>query len=76
MVQQHVTRETFTQEYAQVFEGDAFWKGLNIAESTTYKWDEKSTYINKPPLLLSWPAKNTVQDLPGTGRQKERIFWA
>jgi aconitate hydratase len=49
LVQQYVTREAFTQEYAQVFEGDAFWKGLEIAESTTYQWDEESTYIKKPP---------------------------
>ena len=49
LVQQHVTQEAFTREYAGVFEGDAFWKGLKITESTTYNWDEKSTYIKNPP---------------------------
>ncbi len=49
LVKQHVTQKAFTQEYAQIFEGDAFWKGLKVEESTTYKWDEKSTYIKNPP---------------------------
>ena len=33
----------------KVFDGDDFWQSLNIAESTTFKWDEHSTYIKKPP---------------------------
>ena len=49
LVKQHVTQEAFTREYAQIFEGDAFWKGLKVTESTTYNWDEKSTYIKNPP---------------------------
>jgi aconitate hydratase len=49
LVKQHVTQKAFTQEYAQIFEGDAFWKGLKVEESTTYKWDKKSTYIKNPP---------------------------
>jgi aconitate hydratase len=49
LVKQHVTQQAFTREYAQIFEGDAFWKGLKVSESTTYNWDEKSTYIKNPP---------------------------
>ena len=49
IVKQHVTQEAFTREYAHIFEGDAFWKGLKVSESTTYDWKEKSTYIKNPP---------------------------
>ncbi len=49
LIKQHVTQEAFTQEYAQIFEGDVFWKGLEVSESSTYDWDEKSTYIKNPP---------------------------
>lgn len=49
LVQQHVTEKAFTLEYAQIFEGDEFWKGLKVSESTTYNWEEKSTYIKNPP---------------------------
>jgi aconitate hydratase len=49
LVKQYVTQEAFTREYSHIFEGDAFWKGLKVSESTTYNWDEKSTYIKNPP---------------------------
>jgi aconitate hydratase len=49
LVKQYVTQEAFTREYSRIFEGDAFWKGLKVSESTTYNWDEKSTYIKNPP---------------------------
>lgn len=49
LVEQYVTRQAFLTEYAQIFDGDEFWRGLEIPESTTYKWDANSTYIKKPP---------------------------
>ncbi len=45
----YVTKEAFSLEYAKVFDGDDFWQGLKVGESATYLWDEKSTYIKKPP---------------------------
>jgi len=49
LVKQHVTQEAFNTEYAQIFEGDQFWKALKVSESTTYKWEKNSTYIKNPP---------------------------
>ena len=49
LVKQHVTQKAFTSEYGRIFDGDAFWKGLKVSESTTYSWEEKSTYIKNPP---------------------------
>lgn len=49
LVSQNVTQEAFSLEYARIFDGDEFWRGLKVTESTTYDWDEKSTYIKNPP---------------------------
>lgn len=49
LVARHVTCEAFTLEYAHIFSGDTFWQGLPVSESTTFAWDEKSSYIKKPP---------------------------
>jgi len=58
LVEKHVTLEAFTREYAQIFEGDVFWKALKVSESTTYNWDDKSTYIKNPPYF------DTFTDVP------------
>jgi aconitate hydratase len=45
----HVVQKFFRRTYKRIFEGDAFWKNLPVRTSTTYDWDERSTYIRKPP---------------------------
>ena len=45
---QHVKPQFYKSEYGQIFDGDEFWQNLKVAESTTFDWDEKSTYIKKP----------------------------
>lgn len=49
LVRKHVTRDFFRTEYERIFAGDEFWRKLSLAESTTYPWDDRSTYIRKPP---------------------------
>ena len=49
LVQRHVTRNSFSIQYATIFAGDEFWEQLAVKESTTYNWDPTSTYIKKPP---------------------------
>ncbi|QTA92598.1 aconitate hydratase AcnA [Desulfonema magnum] len=49
LVKAHVKQEFFKAEYEKIFDGDTFWKELPVAESTTYNWDEASTYIKNPP---------------------------
>ncbi len=48
-VHRHVKQQFFESEYDKIFEGDKFWQALQITESTTFSWDETSTYIKKPP---------------------------
>jgi aconitate hydratase len=51
LVKKHVKNEFFKEEYGKIFDGDRFWHSLNVAESTTFEWDLKSTYIKKPPFF-------------------------
>jgi aconitate hydratase len=48
-IQQSVTSEMFSKSYAEVFEGDERWRGLNIPKGQTYAWEKDSTYIRRAP---------------------------
>jgi aconitate hydratase len=45
----NVTREMFTSRYADVFQGDVKWRGINVEGSDTYTWRAGSTYVANPP---------------------------
>lgn len=49
LVLKHVKKEFYEYEYARIFDGDEFWRALEVTESTTFDWDEQSSYIKKPP---------------------------
>jgi aconitate hydratase len=44
-----VKREFFTQQYSDVFKGDAHWQGLAVPSGETYAWQPDSTYVKHPP---------------------------
>ena len=48
-VKKSVRREMFAKQYAQVFEGDASWRGIKVPKGDQYAWDGASTYIKKAP---------------------------
>jgi aconitate hydratase len=41
--------EMFVSRYADVFTGDGSWRGLESPAGNLYAWDERSTYIQRPP---------------------------
>ncbi len=45
------TKSDFKRDYGKIFEGDDFWKKLNVKVDKTFNWQEKSTYIKKPPFF-------------------------
>ncbi len=49
LVKQHVKQSFFEEEYARIFDGDQFWGALDIDQSTTFAWNNASTYIKNPP---------------------------
>ena len=44
-----VKAEMFRTQYANVFEGDEHWRGLDVPTGDLYAWDEQSTYVKNPP---------------------------
>jgi len=59
LVHKHVHKEFFENEYAKIFDGDEFWQSLEVTESTTFDWDEESTYIKKPPYFENFTLDKT-----------------
>ncbi len=41
----------FKKAYGEVFDGDRNWQGLKVPKGRTYLWEEKSTYVRKPPFF-------------------------
>ncbi len=66
VIRASLTPSMFTKEYGEVFEGDSQWKSIRIPVGQIYAWDEKSTYIKKPPYFEDMvdPA-TSVTDLTG-----------
>lgn len=44
-----IDSDMFNRQYAGVFEGDERWKSIPTPVGDTFSWDEKSTYVRKPP---------------------------
>ena len=56
----------FTRDYVDVFGGDENWRSIEVADELHYTWDEKSTYIRKPPFLDAMRREpNPVTDITG-----------
>ena len=49
LIQKHVKPDFYKTSYDTIYDGDEFWKDLPVTQSTTYDWDDSSTYIRKPP---------------------------
>ena len=48
-IDQAISSEMFSQDYASVFEGDHRWKNLDTPKGSIFEWDSESTYVRKPP---------------------------
>ncbi|MGH9657979.1 MAG: aconitate hydratase AcnA, partial [Bryobacteraceae bacterium] len=44
-----LNREMFDKEYSEALAGDAQWQSIRIPTGQIYAWDERSTYIKRPP---------------------------
>ncbi|MCS7025106.1 MAG: aconitate hydratase AcnA [Bryobacteraceae bacterium] len=66
VIERAVKREMFAYQYGKVFEGDPQWRAIEVAEGDLFQWDEKSTYIRRPPYFDEMVDPETsVQDLTG-----------
>jgi aconitate hydratase len=61
-----ISQEMFTKDYADVFAGDERWKALPTPEGNTFEWDPQSTYVRKPPYFDGMsPDPSPVTDISG-----------
>ncbi len=64
LVHQTVTREAFQSKYAEVFEGDEKWQGVETTDSQTYDWPPASTYVQNPPYFQGMDKEpGTISDI-------------
>jgi aconitate hydratase len=61
-----ITKEMFTKDYADVFDGGERWKSLPTPTGKTFSWDPESTYVRKPPYFEGMTLEpEPVQDITG-----------
>ena len=49
LVERYVNAELYAQGACGMYEGDDAWRSLAAQASSTFDWDEKSTYVRKAP---------------------------
>ncbi len=65
-IAKYLTPEMFNERYSDVFAGSQEWQKLEYPEGTLYEWENKSTYIRKPPFFDSFleaSQKEEVSDI-------------
>jgi aconitate hydratase len=65
-VEEAVRSDMFTSSYGEVFEGDERWNSLEVPEGDRFAWDERSTYVRRPPFFEDLPREPTPpEDIEG-----------
>jgi len=65
-IEQAVQSDMFRKSYAEVFEGDEHWNGLEVPTGDRFAWDERSTYARLPPYFEGMPPEPApLEDLKG-----------
>jgi len=49
MVRKVISRQMFTERYANVYKGDKAWRSIKVSGGKTYDWKDTSTYVRNPP---------------------------
>ncbi len=52
-----ITAQMFRSRYHNVSEGPASWQKIKTVASSIYDWDQKSTYVKRPPFFENLPDK-------------------
>src|ERR1700720_4554402 len=59
-----ISKQMFTRKYADVFKGDALWRKIAVKGGLTYKWDDRSTYVQNPPYFEGMPKRSQpIEDI-------------
>ena len=58
-----VTRETFIEQYNNIFEGSDRWKAIEAPEGALFEWDGGSTYIRNPPFFDDMSEEPAIKNI-------------
>jgi aconitate hydratase len=62
----NLDRDSFINAYADIYDGDARWQGLDAPAEQVFEWDENSTYIRNPPYFTGMSKQvDAVSDITG-----------
>ncbi len=50
-----VQSDMFRRSYGEVFDGDERWNGLEVPTGELFAWDDRSTYVRRPPFFEELP---------------------
>ncbi len=65
-VEHAVQSDMFRSSYAEVFDGDERWQGLEIPTGDLFAWDDASTYVANPPYFEGMTKELTpIEDITG-----------
>jgi aconitate hydratase len=56
-IEDAVQSDMFRKSYGEVFDGDERWNSLKVPTGQSFAWDERSTYVRKPPFFEELPRK-------------------
>ncbi|MEY8565460.1 aconitate hydratase [Corynebacteriaceae bacterium 7-707] len=66
VIKSSITKELYSEDYADVFKGDERWQSLPVPEGKTFAWDDNSSYIRKAPYFDGMePTPAPVADVEG-----------
>jgi aconitate hydratase len=54
-VEEAVQSDMFRSSYSEVFDGDERWNSLEVPTGDAFAWDERSTYVRRPPFFEELP---------------------
>lgn len=66
VIQEAISSDTFSREYADVFAGDERWQNLPTPDGDTFEWDADSTYVRRAPYFDGMQLEpSPVEDVSG-----------
>jgi aconitate hydratase len=64
LIEEAVQSDMFHKSYAAVFDGDERWNSLEVPSGELFAWDERSTYVRRPPFFEDLPVEPAeLQDI-------------
>ncbi len=51
VIEEAVQSDMFHRSYKEVFDGDERWNSLEVPTGDLFEWDDRSTYVRKPPFF-------------------------